>query len=357
MPRRPGAAHAAIPLSDLARRGLHGTRAGLGAILAAALAACGASRAVDGAPGGTPVARELAPPRERPAIPAPQASRESASGPASAQATGSRPEAERLVARAAGEAITVGQAFEALLFHHRDVTLEVIRKLAGDAILRAEARRLGVVVRAEDVDAGVRQAFEHLRERLELEYGPEMSLDRFFAEDLQTSSGEYAARLRSFVETSRLAALLVRYDEICNERVVVREIAVRDRAAAQAVLQRARDGADFAVLARNESIAPSRRDGGRLPPFDRELEHPLVEPAFATPVGEIGGPIEDARGGVAVFRIFRVLERIPGRDAPFAAHEDEIRSGLQDLPIDRTEYETYMRKQGRRYDVEILPQR
>ncbi|HKE00296.1 MAG TPA: peptidylprolyl isomerase [Planctomycetota bacterium] len=258
-----------------------------------------------------------------------------------------------VVVRVAGDEIHASEVFGPLLFHFRDVAMELLLKLAGDAVVRAEAERLDVRVPPEEIDAGVASAIDELRRRVDAEF-PGADFERFFAEQLRTTRPEYERSLRRFVEESRLAALLVRYDELRSDRVAIREIVARDRPHADELLEKLRDGAEFSALARAESVAASRADGGRIPPLDRESAHPARDAAFAAAVGTVGGPVEDRRGGDTAWLLFRVIERIPGRDVPFRVAQKEVLDGLRDRPIARVEYEAYLRKAARRYPIELL---
>jgi len=262
-----------------------------------------------------------------------------------------------VVVRAAGQTFTKEDAFDSILFHHRDAAIEVLRKLAGDAIARAECERLQVTVPAAEVDEGVQAAVGALRERVELEFGKDINFDDFLERDLLTTRADYEASVRRFVEASRRTAYLVRYDQMRTERLVARHIVVADRTKAEQLLADLRAGADFRVLAKQQSLAPSKSDGGKLPPFDREFTHPLVAPAFGAVVGELCGPIDDLRGPVPVVHIFQVLERLAPREEPFEAVRAELARGLKERPIDRFEFDAYVRKQSKRYPAEILGRR
>jgi parvulin-like peptidyl-prolyl isomerase len=262
-----------------------------------------------------------------------------------------------VVVRGAGVEVRASEAFESLLFHFREEALETLRKLAVDAVARAEAARLGVHGEEADLASEVARELEELRKRIETEYAGALDVDRFLEEELLTTREDYERSLRRFVEVRRLTALLIRYDQIRSERVVIREIVARDREHAEELRAKLAEGAEFAALARGESTSLSRADGGRLPPFDREHDHPAAELAFAGTVGSIVGPIEDLRGGSPRYVLARILERIPARDVPFDAVSAEIAQGLQARPIERFEYEAFFRKASRRYPVEMLGRR
>lgn len=98
-----------------------------------------------------------------------------------------------------------------------------------------------------------------------------------------------------------LAHVLVQVPEGASDELV------RERQArAQAVAVRARNGHDFAALAREFSDAPERVDGGvfGMRPADR-LPALFVQAVQTVPAGGIAGPIRSAAG----FHVLKVLEK------------------------------------------------
>ena len=98
-----------------------------------------------------------------------------------------------------------------------------------------------------------------------------------------------------------LAHVLVQVPEGASDALV------RERQArAQAVADRARNGHDFAALARDFSDAPERSNGGAfgLRPADR-LPDLFVQAVRTVPAGGIAGPIRSAAG----FHVLKVLEK------------------------------------------------
>ncbi|MFN0207575.1 MAG: peptidyl-prolyl cis-trans isomerase [Planctomycetota bacterium] len=267
----------------------------------------------------------------------------------------------------AGQQFTAADAFEAVMFHYRDSGLEILRKLAGDAVIHAEAARLGVSVDLTDIEPGVHESVEELRKRVDTEFGASLTFDQFLESEMRMSLSEYKQLAAKSVEQKQLAAFTIRYEQIRSDRVAVRHLIVRDKKTADACLQKLRDGADFAALARSESIAPSKTEGGKLPPLDRELEHPIVKLAFETGPGSVGGPVEEILGPAGgkggpledknvqkIYHLFRVLERLPARNVTFAQAKAEIVNSIRENPIRRFEFEAFMRKVGKRYPAVLL---
>lgn len=230
-----------------------------------------------------------------------------------------------------------------------------MRKLVHDEIVRLEAKRLDVAVRGEEVDAGVREALETLRKQVDLEYAGKKTLDRFLQDDLRTTLAAYETQLRRFVLSRALFERALRLEQMREDRVVCRVLSVASREKAEELLAKLREGADFEAIARQESLAPNREQGGKMPPFGSDYEHPIAKLAFETSLGALGGPVEEKRpGGESWFHVLRVIEKIPARALDAAASEAEIRKSLADRPIEDWEYAVWMKRMEKRYGVRYL---
>jgi peptidyl-prolyl cis-trans isomerase SurA len=97
------------------------------------------------------------------------------------------------------------------------------------------------------------------------------------------------------------------------------------RKEAQSVLEKARQGEDFAQLARNHSKGPEASEGGVLGFFKpKELRPELEEAAFRMKPGELSDLVKSPEG----FHILRVMERKGGEPKPFAEVQDKIRDEM-----------------------------
>src|SRR5207245_7135048 len=95
------------------------------------------------------------------------------------------------------------------------------------------------------------------------------------------------------------------------------------RAKAEEVRQLARDGRDFASLARQFSEGPGAEKGGEIGTFARgQMEQALEDAAFRLKAGEVSEPIQTAAG----FHLLRAAEHSA------AGHQslDEVRDTIRD---------------------------
>ncbi len=132
------------------------------------------------------------------------------------------------------------------------------------------------------------------------------------------------------------------------ERIEVRQIVVADRAEAEALHARLGEGADFAQLAAEHSLAPQAPDGGLLPPFGRGEMPELFDAAFELKVGRISDVIESPYG----FHILRVEQRLPAHQPDYAEVRDRIMLELEGERLEDLRRE-WLRGLRRAADIDV----
>ena len=104
-------------------------------------------------------------------------------------------------------------------------------------------------------------------------------------------------------------------------KVRVAQIVMRDAATARKALQRINSGADFLVVAREESIGPEARLGGDLGFVTRHvMPEPLDSSIFNLRLNEVSHIVQSPYG----FHIFKILEIKPAKVKNFAESKEEI---------------------------------
>lgn len=178
----------------------------------------------------------------------------------------------------------------------------------------SEARQGGVTVPEARLAAAVEREVEARRAQVRDLLGPDADLEA----EVRRAYGLGLAAWRERVLRPRLATVLlkervVRLDSRRRARLHARVIVLADPARARWVRAQLERGADFALLARQESRDPSGRRGGDLPWIARgDLVHPGVEEAlFAAPAGALVGPLAVEVDGVPQWHLYRVLEHAP----------------------------------------------
>lgn len=109
------------------------------------------------------------------------------------------------------------------------------------------------------------------------------------------------------------------------ERVKAAHILVKSKEEADAVLAKAKKNEDFAKLAQEYSIDPSKVNGGDLGYFERGRMIPEFESAvFALKTGELSGVVKTQFG----FHIIKLLDKKPVEARKYEEVEGEIKAKL-----------------------------
>jgi peptidyl-prolyl cis-trans isomerase D len=121
-------------------------------------------------------------------------------------------------------------------------------------------------------------------------------------------------------ETVEASHILFRLEDGASEAAVA---AAREKA--DVVWQMARDGEEFAELAKKYSEGPSRDSGGHLGEFKRGMMvKPFEDKAFSMMAGEVGEPVRTRFG----WHIIKVGKKTPAKTMTLAEVEPKIRIQL-----------------------------
>ncbi len=238
---------------------------------------------------------------------------------------------------------------------------ELLDTLLSELLIKDRADRLGITVTTKDVDGAV--------ERLKGQYGIEtqeqfeeslqqagLTLEqmRLRLRDTLLSNAVLSRELRARSELSD-KELKARYERekdryMLPERAEISEIVItlpegadelvlsQRRALAEEVARQAKQGTDFASLAKEFSESPTKDDGGKLGIINKgELRAELDALIFAADEGEILGPVETAAG----FHVARIDKRIPPETPGFEAVKERLRADADQDAFQR-DYDAYI---------------
>src|SRR6266849_798502 len=237
----------------------------------------------------------------------------------------------------------------------RNLTNDLISEL----LIKDRADRLNLSVSSDELKDAVG--------RLKQQYG--LTTDQQFNESLQKSGltrADMEARLSDTLLMNKVFGrelrsreeatdkeLRERYDREKEryrlpERARLREIVIlkpdnptaleQARQHVQQIAEQARASADFALLAKTASQAPTINKGGDLGEVARgELRPELDKAVFNSPAGAIIGPI-DAK---TAWHILRVEQRLPSEVPAFESIKDKIRKDASDDAWQR-DYKAYI---------------
>ena len=175
---------------------------------------------------------------------------------------------------------------------------QVLDSLIDQVLLQQAAQAVGLSV----ADADVQSVYDEIVQ----ERGGQAGFDQWLQANLYTAEG-FRADLRAGLLANAVQTQVAAGVPADVDQVHAREILVSTREEADKIEADLAAGADFATLAVNNSLDPSRINGGDLGWFPAGgLTQPEVaQAAFALQPNEISQPVQSALG----FHIVQVLER------------------------------------------------
>jgi len=229
-----------------------------------------------------------------------------------------------------------------------EVYRKALEQLVTYTVLSQETRARKVNVTDAEIESGIQQmraqfpneeAFKKALEsrgmtidKLKADTRIDISINKMVEAEVSTQAPPTDAQVREFYdknpdkfkqdEAVRASHILFRVDETADA-----ETKKKAMDQAQSVLKQARDGADFAELAKKHSADGSAQQGGDLNFFTRgQMVPPFDQAAFAMKPGEISDIVTTQFG----YHIIKVTERRPAAAVPFEQVSGRIKEFLTD---------------------------
>jgi hypothetical protein len=239
---------------------------------------------------------------------------------------------------------------------YREEYLRTVDDLLDERMVEAEARRLGLAVPTAAADRAVAAEEAARRRQLREAYGEGADLASEVDRVYGLTVDQWKARvLRPRLEARLLLERVVRADTRGRARVRVRVIVLPDAARAAAVTAKLRAGADFSLTALRESVDPTAKVGGDLPPVARgDLAFPGVEERlFAARTGDLVGPLEVRVEGRPQWQVYKVVDRTEPWVVPPAELGARLEQDLAASPLTRGELERWRARARRDLEVRV----
>ncbi len=257
-----------------------------------------------------------------------------------------------VVAEVGGVPVRASEVARFLFRYDAGRALECLNQILDARILEADAAARGIAASREEVLARVEAEVRAREQETRVQYGPGVTLDAFLRERYGFTLEAYRRDLEVLMRLQCLKDRLVRYEAALEERIRIRVLVVATEEEARDAERRLRGGADFTALARQVSLVAAED----LPSYRREDIRPaeLAEELFSMAPGGISRPVRVARDGKELFEVFKVVDRSPARNAPWAALAPEIEKGLRDRPVGVPEYLQWAQQARRRHGVKVF---
>jgi hypothetical protein len=228
---------------------------------------------------------------------------------------------------------------------------EVIRQMVLTTAAEMDARREGLDVPAEQLDKEVEAAIAEQRASFALEVDEKLPLEEYLRLRHGLTPEEHRAEVRRMVLASLLLERAVRLDQLRTGYDVVQLIVVPDEPLAQDIAGQLREGASFAVLARRHSVHPSAAHGGDLPAVPLGADSALVAGRESLGPGGLLGPVALVAADKTLWRLLRLVDRVPPTDASWSDLRDRVEAELAARPLEADELAVFEARVVDRYRV------
>lgn len=262
-------------------------------------------------------------------------------------------DAAGVLAKVDGREVRAPDLVSLLFLSQTQVVFAALEQAVRRELVRSEAERAGITVGASALDVAVAKVLKQQDDDFKLAAGPEQDLERYLEDRYGTTPRAYRAIVRQQVIEELFLARVIRYEFQQVDRGRLRLIVLDDRDAANTVREKLKEGANFAALAKQQSIDPSGKQGGLFPPLPLDCPHPLVKDAARLKVGETSDVGEADIGGHHVYWIARLEEKLPADTRPYSEQAAAIDKELEARPIDPFEHLEWDRRVRERHAVEI----
>lgn len=292
---------------------------------------------------------------------------------ASAQPTTDNP---GVIAIVDGHPISKDEAFELFARRYRTETREVIQELIINWLIGEESRREGITIPKSLIKSKVEENMAKTRQKVKEELTrnwqdylrlrglTEEHHRQEFQEKLERSWEDYLRlqglteeqyRQQEFTKWKYNLALqrLIRLSQYRETKIEARHILVKTREKAREICAKLQQHANFAALAREESLS-FKKEGGRLPPIYRGDLPDMEQALFSLKPGEISEVIESQWG----FHVVEILEVLPGQpQATWPQLKQQITDSLEKDPImeeDIQDVQRWLKRMEVQHKIQIM---
>lgn len=245
--------------------------------------------------------------------------------------------------------ISKQEVFDLFTKRYRKEAYEIVQELAVRWIIREESRQEGVKISQSLVQEKGQEEIAKAKQELANEF-------KGTWEEYLSSQGisdkEFVQECYTRCKYNLVLARLVRLSELRQIRVEARHIMVKNREKAEEILVKLRQQADFATLAKQESVATTAKEGGLLPSICRgEIHASLEEVLFNLQPNELSGVIQSPWG----FHILQLLTIFPARaNSTWKQLETEVIESLAKNTVAPRDIQRWLKTMEAKYKVKTM---
>lgn len=263
------------------------------------------------------------------------------------------PAAESLapvLGRVGGEPLHYAEFLRRMWLSDANAARDVIEQMVFARMVLFEGDRLAVQLDPKLVDSALAKAIAAVEKRL-ADKGSKLSFDDHVRRNFEVEPALYRASMRNDAIVSLLAERCVRAWELESGLCRVRISEFSERAKLDLALSELGAGKSFEAVAAAHGAGEDEKAGYTRVTIVRSESQELARVAFATAVGEIGGPVQQG----AVWLLLKVDTREEGRDVRWPGDAAAVESSLERDPLENVEYVQWRAAMTRRYQLDLGP--
>ncbi len=254
------------------------------------------------------------------------------------------------VASVAGAAIGADELLERLWLRAPDGVRQELEQLVEARFVLAEALRLRIDVRPAEVEEEVGRTYAAIQEEMR-ERDVTLSVEEYVRRAIGVDPAFYNRLVRRQSITHLLAQRAIRIWSMSKERAEVSVLEVEDRVDADRIRAELDEGRSFDEL--SAELTAGDEPGGKRTRLQvvRSAQSALARVAFATHLGQVGGPLEE--GGRLMF--VAVEARHDPVEGDWEELGDRVQASLVRSPVQNPEYWQWKIAMQERYRVDRDP--
>jgi len=291
------------------------------------------------------------------ATPAPGAAPAVADEPANAPKTAPTPSQDKsaeslapVLGRVGGEPLHYAEFLRRMWLSDANAARDVIEQMVFARMVLFEGDRLAVQLDPKLVDSALAKAIAAVEKRL-ADKGSKLTFDEHVRRNFEVDPALYRASMRNDAIVSLLAERCVRAWELESGLCRVRISEFSERAKLDLALSELGAGKSFEAVAAAQGAGEDEKAGYTRVTIVRSESQELARIAFATAVGDIGGPVQQG----AVWLLLKVDAREEGRDVRWPGDAAAVEASLVRDPLENVEYVQWRAAMTRRYQLDLGP--
>lgn len=262
---------------------------------------------------------------------------------------------DQVLAVVDSEKIMASDLYELYLMDNPLKARRFVEDFALFILVRKEAERMGVSIGSDEVEKRIDAMIREQQGRIALNLDESLTIEEFVRLQYRMEMAEYRDLLRQSAVFQGLLERCVRYLELRVKRFQVGVIIVDDAAKADRIRKKLEKGANFEVLAKENSNKATGSTAGVLPPLPADMDYPVIKESLELKKGGVSEVKETYVGRERFYRIVKLIDIIEPTQGTYAELEAEVEADIEERPLVVPDLIQYWRDALEdRYSIEFM---